>query len=176
MSLTNGDPEQIRTMLRRELTPIAGEAGRTRLKMEARFERVEKAIAVLANRGPGTTPERESHVARRVEKVLSPWNPRGRWLPVHIHPLHHIRHRPWGGLEPGRRRGCGLGAVLSGQRPVRPAEVEDHHVWAERMGVVRGRPARAVPVRPSGEPPHPRPDAWPESVTGVAGDKAGFVV
>ena len=72
VSLTNGDLEQICTMLRRELTPIAGEVGRTGVKMEARFERVEKAIVVLANQGPGTTPERESHIARRVEKVPSP--------------------------------------------------------------------------------------------------------
>ena len=72
MSLTKGELEQIRTMLRREFTPIVGEVGRTRINMEAHFERVEKAIVVPANQGPGTTPEPESHVARRVEKVPSP--------------------------------------------------------------------------------------------------------
>ena len=64
MSLTNGDLEQIRIMLRQELRQELA-------PIKVRLDAVEEAIIILANQGPGTTTGQKSHVARQVEDVLS---------------------------------------------------------------------------------------------------------
>lgn len=76
MSLTQNDLERIqsvvrgevRTIVRDELKPIIQRLDR----VEQRLDRVGDAVVHLANCWPGTMPGRKSHMAREVEKIITP--------------------------------------------------------------------------------------------------------
>lgn len=75
-------------------------------------------------------------------------------FPLRVQPLHHLQYRPWPLLpEASRHRGHGVDASLPRQGSVRPAEIVDHRLQAEHVGVVLR--LLAIGVREAREPSHP---------------------
>ena len=77
-------------------------------------------------------------------------------LPLRVHLLHHLQHRPWLPLKASPHRRRVVVAALLRNGPVWPAEVVDHRAQAERVGMVLC--LLAGPVGRAFEPPQPRPD------------------
>lgn len=63
--------EECRSVIREELAPIKAQLDGLEQEVRSGFSRVTEALTFLASCWPGSMPGHKSHVARKIEEILS---------------------------------------------------------------------------------------------------------